>query len=545
MGAAALLVSRVVHRFVPEIVVFLALGVLVGPDGPLDLINDGNIRSLELVTVVALGLIIFLLGDRLRISELRNHARRLLPANLAQIFGAGALVFVATTAAGAGTRLAFVLAVIAAETGVLTVTATVREERAGGQFTETLLTSVGLTNVIVAGIFGVAFPFVIATGPEATGPTAVITAFLQIVVASTVVGLVGGWILTRFSAAIETSGELLLFVLVVITGLAAITLAVGGSVVVAALLAGVYVANLAPWLARRLFSAIRILESPIYLVFFVVAGAGIHLGELRTVGFMGAAYIAARALGKIIGPVLSLSAGSGMSPRHALGLGMGMLPHAGMAIALVAFTVEQAPRLGADVSGVVLGSIVVFELSGPLLLRRVLRSTGDAGRERRRSADELLAAIGDARHFERVVLPVGSASVALPRLGFLLDIVGQLAADLVVVHVSPPGDPAAQRPPILEVVKAAAGQRGISCDARHCVDEHVSAAIAETVEAVGADLLIMGEPLRPSFLEATGWSRTTQRVADLVNVPVLVYPVDPSHPTDVHRPPAGSPNAAR
>lgn len=535
LGAVAILVAKLFHRFVPEIVVFLALGLLVGPEGPFNLINERNIHSLELVTVVALGLIIFLLGDRLRMAQLKAQSRTLVPLNFAQILATGALVFIATLAVGASARLAFVLAVIAAETGVLTVTATVREERARGEFTETLLTSVGVTNVAVAALFGVSLPFVIATSPEAPGAAAMGTAFLQIVVASTLLGLIGGWILARFSAAMETSGELLLFVLVVITGIAATVMAVNGSVVVATLLAGVFVANRAPWVADRLFAAVRTLESPIYLVFFVVAGAGIHLDELRAVGLMGGAYIVARTAGKIAGSVVgSRFGGNGVTARRAAGIGIGMLPHAGMAIALVAFVVEQAPSIAADVSGVVLGSIVAFELTGPLLLRRVLRATGDSGRSKRNGRKTDAAAILSGGSFERVVIPMGSSAVALPRVGFLLDVIHQLGAELVVVHVSRPGQPGgAPEAEILELVQREAEARGITCATRHCISESVSRAIAETVRDVEADLLIMGEPVRPSMLEARGWGKTTRRVADLIDVPMLVYPVDVAHPGDV------------
>lgn len=537
LGAVAILVAKLFHRFVPEIVVFLALGLLVGPEGPFNLINERNIHSLELVTVVALGLIIFLLGDRLRMVQLRAQARTLVPLNFAQIVATGALVFAATIAVGASARLAFVLAVIAAETGVLTVTATVREERARGGFTATLLTSVGVTNVAVAAVFGVTFPLVIATGPEAAGAAAIATSFLQIVVASTLLGLLGGWILARFSAAMETSGELLLFVLVVITGVAATVMAVNGSVVVATLLAGVFVANRSPWLADRLFAAVRTLESPIYLVFFVVAGAGIHLDELRAVGLMGGAYIVARTIGKIAGSVLgSRAGGNGVSARRAAGIGVGMLPHAGMAIALVAFVVEQAPGLAADVSGVVLGSIVAFELTGPLLLRRVLRATGDSGRSNG-GGGKAAAAILSRGSFERVVIPMGSSAVALPRVGFLLDVIRQLDAELVVVHVSRPGQlEGASEPEILAVVQREAESRGITCQTRHCISESVSHAIADTLREVEGDLLIMGEPVRPSMLEARGWGKTTRRVADLIDVPMLVYPVDVAHPNGMGAP---------
>ena len=85
LGAVAILVGHLFKRFVPEIVVFLALGVAIGPEG-ISLINEDNVKSLELLTQVALGAVIFLIGDRLRLDDLR--AQRLLI-----IYGTTALLY--------------------------------------------------------------------------------------------------------------------------------------------------------------------------------------------------------------------------------------------------------------------------------------------------------------------------------------------------------------------------------------------------------------------------------------------------------------------
>lgn len=535
LGATAFVVSKLVRRFVPEIVVFLALGVLVGPQG-LRVISERNVESLELVTTVAVGAIMFLLGDRLRVDDLRANRGVLLPLNAVQIVTTGALVYLAARLAGADVQAAVLLALIGAETGVLTVTATVKEERAKGPFTERLLTSVGLTNVAVAALFGVAFPFVLAASGEASGPLATVLSFAQIVGGSTLVGLAGGWLLRRFGPAIETSGELLLYLLIVLIAIAGTNLLLNGSVVVSALVAGLYVANVAPWLADRYFAAVRTLEAPIYLVFFLVAGAGIHLEQLATVGLLGAAYLLARSLGKIGGSLLG-----GWLARPRLGItdslptGLAMLPHAGMAIALVAFVLEQAPSLGDAVGGVILGSIVVFELGGPLLTRRALRQAGERGERAAAGEEGVLPDMDTTHQIRRVLVPVGNLSVALPRLPFLMDLVGNVGAELIALHVSRPGSGIREEdePRVLRLVRQVAAERKIPCRTVHRVSEQVAAAISEAATAQEVDLVVMGEPMRMSFLQPARWGLVSQRVVRSLDVPVLVYPVDPNAPADV------------
>ena len=98
LGAVAILVGHLFKRFVPEIVVFLALGVAIGPEG-ISLINEDNVKSLELLTQVALGAVIFLIGDRLRLDDLRAQRLLLVPINVAQVLLAGVLTFFAVQAA--------------------------------------------------------------------------------------------------------------------------------------------------------------------------------------------------------------------------------------------------------------------------------------------------------------------------------------------------------------------------------------------------------------------------------------------------------------
>ncbi|MGI9015514.1 MAG: cation:proton antiporter [Euzebya sp.] len=531
LGLVAIVVGSLFKRFVPEIVVFLALGLAIGPEG-LNLINDGNVESLDLLTQVALGAVIFLIGDRLRLDDLREQARRLIPLNIGQILLAGGAVYFATQLAGARPITSLLLALIATETGVLTVSATVKEEKAGGPMTDLMLSSVGVTNVATALLFGFSFPFILASSGEATAlQTAQV--FGELIVLSTIIGLAGGWILKTFSRTIETSGELLLFLLVILTGVVGASVAVGGSVVVATLITGLYVANTAPWLADRLFATVRALEAPIYLVFFVVAGAGIHLDELARVGTIGIAYVVARSVGKIGGSFLG-----GLVSRDGPGgfrIGMALLPHAGMAIALAALVVEQAPDFGPTVSGVVLGSIVVFELGGPLLTRRAIRISGEAGQAGTQGvALEAIPEVLAHRSFSRVLVPVGSVDVVVPRLPFILDLVGTMRAELIAVHISRPGQvEEGVEPEVLRLVQAVAEERNIIVHKVHKVSEAVAQSLVAAARDHKAELVIMGEPARTSLLEPSRWGMISQRVVRDVDVPVLVYPVDPANPEKV------------
>jgi Kef-type K+ transport system membrane component KefB len=532
LGGLAIVLSKIVHRFVPEIVVFLALGILIGPDGPLELINSTNLPVLNLLTEIALAAIIFLMGDRLRIDDLRTMKRLLVPLNVAQVTATAVLVFVAMRAVGVDAQVAAVLGLIGAETGVLTVTATIKQERAAGRLTDVLLSSVALTNVAVAALFGIAFPFILAASGESTGTTETLQVFVQIVVLSGGIGLLAGMLLRTYGPAIETSGELLLFLVLIFTGMTGAAIAIEGSVVVTALVAGLFVANATPWLAERFFAAIRTLEAPIYLIFFIVAGADIHLDELTGVGVIGAAYVATRTVGKVAGATFGVLPAGLEHARLGMRTGLALLPHAGMAIALAAFVSEFAPELGSQVSPIVLGSIVVFELSGPLITRRVLRSAGDAGKAGASTASEL--ELTATRSLQKVLIPVSNRTVIVPRLPFLLDLVDSLGAEVVAVHVSYPSiDDDESEPEALTMFREVADSRGITCTAIHRRSDAIANEIVDVAQTEEVDLIVMGEPARTTLLEPTRWGLISQRVVRDAPVPVLVYPVDPSNPEQV------------
>ena len=163
--------------------------------------------------------------------------------------------------------------------------------------------------------------------------------------------------------------------------------------------------------------------------------------------------------------------------RVTLGLrtGLSLLPHAGMAIALAAFVSELTPELGEGVSPIVLGSIVVFELGGPLVMRRVLGRAGEVGAAAS-VAEPVLDDLDVARPINRVLIPAGNAEVIVPRMPFLFDLVGNLGAEIVAVHVSRPSDPEHddEAPAVLRLFGELAAERGVSVRTVHRHGESIA-----------------------------------------------------------------------
>ncbi len=114
------------------------------------------------------------------------------------------------------------------------------------------------------------------------------------------------------------------------------------------------------------------------ILFFLLAGASLHLESLVAVGLLGPAYILLRTAGRLLS---SLAAGrmSGAPPAWGRWMGPALLPQAGVAIGMALVALDRVPDISDTILPIMIGSTVVFELVGPVLTRRALVRLGEAG----------------------------------------------------------------------------------------------------------------------------------------------------------------------
>lgn len=494
LGVVAFVVGMTTRRWVSEVIAFMAVGILVGPD-VLGLVDESALEALGPVVSVSLGAIVFGLGQRLDLRRLRRIRRSLLPVAAAENLLVFVMVFIGVWVWLDQAAVAFLLAAVALSTSPTTVVAVMAAKRAQGAFSEHLLAVTAVNNVVSAVLFGVGLPLVL-TGGASFGADEAAIAFGQLLVLSTVIGGVGGLVLRQWGHRAHRPGERLLFVLVVLVAVVAASRTAEAPVVISTLVAGAVLSNDTRD-TGPLFDALRMLDEPIFLVFFVVAGVGVHFGELAaTVGLVTVLALG-RAGGKLGGGWLGARL-SGAARRRGWGrlFGAGLMPFAGMAIGLAAFTVDQAQvagleELGGVVSAAVLGAVVVFELAGPITVGWALNRSGDAGR-----------ANGDGQPSERqhlvrhVLVPLSSVEMARRKAPQVVDLAASTTASLTGLVVAEPGhgdDESVLAP--LRVVARLAAERGVDFQQVVRESEDVVDTIVDEARLVGADLVMMGAPL--------------------------------------------------
>jgi Kef-type K+ transport system membrane component KefB len=278
--------------------------------------------------------------------------------------------------------VALLLGAIAVETGAASTLMVMREVNSEGPLTEALTGVIGLNNILAL----VAFSLVVAgLDLQAMAATSEVTlnglyrSIFPLVwqfVGSAALGFLVGLLLASWATQVVESGEILILLIGCVLLTVGVANLLGASPLVASLVVGATMVNLSAR-SRRLFDALSRTDPPLYVIFFVLAGAELDLSLLASLGVLGVVYVACRAGGKLVGARLAARR-VGFDPDVQRLLGFSILAQAGLAIGLVLVTRERFPELAPVVTTVVLGAVAVFELIGPISARLALVRSGEA-----------------------------------------------------------------------------------------------------------------------------------------------------------------------
>jgi Kef-type K+ transport system membrane component KefB len=375
---------------VPEVTGYLLAGLLVGPSG-VGWVTHDNLQALHVFSEVGLGLILFSIGGVFELARMRAIGRRLVTLTFAESALAAVLVFTGMLVIGQPWQVALLLGAIAVETGAASTLMVIRENNSSGPFTEALTGVIGLNNIFAL----VAFSLVASTldlsmlgaSGSVTGVEVARTIFPLVwqLVGSVALGFLIGLLLATWASQVVESGEVLILLVGCVLLTVGVATILGLSPLVASLAVGATMANLSAK-SRGLFDALSRTDPPLYVIFFVLAGADLNLALLPSLGLLGVVYVGCRAAGKLIGARYAARREHFADSVQRL-LGFSILAQAGLAVGLVLVTRERFPQFAPTVTTVVLGAVVVFEIAGPLSTRFALDRSGES---RPQDADPLL-----------------------------------------------------------------------------------------------------------------------------------------------------------
>lgn len=353
----------------PRVTLLILMGVVVGPNG-LDLFQETRQFWFEQISILALIMVGFLLGSTLTRSTFRLHGKQIIGLSL----GAALItLFVVLIGLVILTPLPFevalLLAAIATATDAVATTAVIDELKDNSPFGKTLLGVVALDDAWGLLIFSLCLSFAVGA-TTASGLPMIVTGLWEIsgaIFLGVLLGLPMAYLTGRIHAGEPTLIEAL--GLIMLCGGLALWLEV--SYLLAAMAMGATVANLATHHIRP-FHAIKNIQSPFLVLFFILAGASLNFSDFMTVGVIGAIYIGLRIIGKIAGGWLSGRL-LGMSGPNARLIGTAMLPQAGVAVGMALIVSQLLPQYAETIMAVTIAATALFEVLGPLATRMAIK----------------------------------------------------------------------------------------------------------------------------------------------------------------------------
>jgi NhaP-type Na+/H+ or K+/H+ antiporter len=377
------------HRFkFPRITGYIIAGVLLSPS-LLNIISGTTIDDLDVFTSIALGIIAYSIGGSLHWESIKKLEKSIFLIGPFQSIGTFILsILVITflaplfldipgaTILSVYFPMAFVIGAMASATAPAAILALVREYRAEGPLTTTLLSVVALDDAIAIILFsialGLAQPLVGST--QGFSLSQVLLLPLLKILESVAIGAVLGLALIYIARWVKTRALLLAVVLGTILLCVGITELLDISGIMANMVVGFIVVNR---LKRgEMFLVIDDIEDVIFALFFVLAGLHFDLGVMQTAGILALLIVVSRFAGKYLGTRAGATIAGAPEPVKKY-LGLALMPKAGVTLGLALLAQRAFPTFGDIIFNSILASVIINELFAPFLVRYAIFKAGE------------------------------------------------------------------------------------------------------------------------------------------------------------------------
>jgi Kef-type K+ transport system membrane component KefB len=373
----------------PRVTGYIIVGILFSPS-VIHLIPRATIAELDIITHVTLAIVAYLIGTSLRLESIKRLGRSISWITPTQSLGAWlvvtlALAFLApsilavpgATFMGNYFPMALVIGAIASATAPAVTMAVIREYKARGPFTTTLLAVVALDDAIAVIAFaiamGIAQPLV--NGGSGVALYHMLAAPSLEIAESIGIGTALGFALVYLTKLAKTRALLLTVVLGIILLGAGLANHLGISLIMANMTIGFVVANRVPDSEPSI--VVEGIEEIVFAIFFVFSGMHFDASVIRTAGVLGLMLFGIRFAGKYYGTVIGARI-SRSSEEVRKYLGFALVPQAGVALGLALLAAEILPSLGNLLVNIVLASVIVNELVAPPLTKYAITKAGES-----------------------------------------------------------------------------------------------------------------------------------------------------------------------
>ena len=383
----ALITGDALRRFqLPRLTGYLLFGVIVGPHVS-NLITAPMAAQLQVFTGIATTLIALIAGLTLSVERLGSRIvaiAQMTVTTLAVAMAGVAVVawlvwrWLPVAPDATGVQLLAMLAlttVIVVSFSPTMTAAVVADSGARGRLSDTVLAMVVLADLVLLVLFAVSMQLarVVFDGGEGQG-VEVLTRLAWEIGGAVAFGVLVG---VMFALYLRYIGrEITLVLLAVCAVLSQVGTTQQLQPLLAAVAAGIVIENLAVAQGDTLRAAVRRGAPPVLVVFFVAVGASLRLDALAAIGVSALALAAVR-LGFIrLGAIAGVKV-SGLPEPIRKYAWTGLISQAGITLGFASVIAAEFPGWGNQLQLLLVGSIAIHELIGPILFRRGLTRAGE------------------------------------------------------------------------------------------------------------------------------------------------------------------------
>jgi Kef-type K+ transport system membrane component KefB len=382
--------AKIFSRFgLPKLTGYIAAGVVSGPF-VLGLVTKDMTASLKIVSSTATAIIALEAGAELDLKKVRSVVKELRAITLWAVIGAmftitavlfalrSRLPFLDGMTVAQSLAVCMVIGVALSAQSPAVMMAMLSETRAQGPLSQLMLASVVVADLTVIVMFSLASAItgaVIGGGVDlASTAGAVIWELFGSIAFGVAIGLVIG----QFLISVKQGASL--FALLICVVVAEIGSRVHLDPLIVMLAAGVWLNNFSRADAGDLMHGFASAQLPVFLVFFALAGSKLDIRALWSSLLIVLAVAGTRASTFYLGAKMALRQPGipDVVRQHAW---VGLLPQAGLALALALVLQKNFPSFGNQAAVILFGVVGFNEVVAPVILRTVLLKSGEAGKK--------------------------------------------------------------------------------------------------------------------------------------------------------------------
>jgi Kef-type K+ transport system membrane component KefB len=386
---AAIQTGHVFHALhLPHLTGYILCGAIVGPE-ILGFVNASAVAELGPMKRVAVGLIGLLAGCELNVRALKPRLRTIASFAGSGMIGGSIVLFItmsfviAKVPATASLPLMHreMIAVICANALVAfsppVVIGVINEVRARGPLSEVCVPLVVVADLTIVVTFSLTSAIAHSVFP-AGGSVGGVGGLLWHIFGSIFAGVVYGSVLAVYITRVKDRIALFVFgtLFVIAEGAGALHL----DPLLVGLTAGLFLENISPVSGHEVAHETEPAAMPTFTLFFAVIGAELHVHAFLSVVAFSLIAAIARASGIFVGTRVGARYARA-EPVVAKYIPFCMLPQAGIALALATTVKSTFKPWGEAVGTILLGTVVVNEVLGPILFRNALARAGEIAPE--------------------------------------------------------------------------------------------------------------------------------------------------------------------